>query len=50
LLIYLVLKVFFVLEEPGRGAKDVFGLRGPGFRTVDAGVDIDFNNIAEFGV
>jgi hypothetical protein len=44
---------FFVLEEPGRGAKDVFGLRGPGFRTggfVDAEVDVDFNDIAEFGV
>lgn len=41
---------FFVLEEPGRGVKDVFGLRGPGFRTggfVDVEVDA---GIAEFDV
>jgi hypothetical protein len=34
---------FFVLEEPGKGANDVFGLRGPGFRTggfIDAEVDV----------
>ena len=41
---------FFALEEPGRGAKDVFGLRGPSFRTggfVDAEVDA---GIVEFDV
>ena len=44
---------FFVLEGPGREAKDIFGLRGPGFRNggfVDAEVDVDSNDIAEFGV
>ena len=44
---------FFVLEGPGRGAKDVFGLRGPGFRNggfVDAEVDVDSDDITKFGV